>query len=970
MDKSSKASNRHDAHRPLAFWHVAVNATKGLFGQPSRAAPDDDATTAAASTSSGTVPPAADMRKRRVRKSTSSPSLKDKENRSRHGLNNTDFSPSPSSFFNSHSLNQSPRKTRTAHPVGRPIISPPSLPQHLDSFDFPHPRLPYPLSPMPSPSGSTFSFKAPFIQSSSNLSSGLPVSENDSAGPGCGPSNPCDSRLVRRRTKSAPGIKLGIRPFFSPGLPTAVEVDNNEPFSPVIIDIASPSTASFSSRSVETPKMSSECFTQFTSPVVHSPRSFTSVKRKPVPRHLYTEPPDHDPSTPCTPLLTPVPETPPASLPPPGAARPTGLSSLHTPLLPSSELILRSCGPSRTHRRDLALLPIGQPKASSSNTTRGQRRRSISERGLGRSSGGYGLPSPWFTADSNGSITPLITPSEESAPFSLADGLPPPPRVPPLSPPQTPLRISEELSAASDDGSAYSALSRGGGLSPLTDEEIIAIRTFLHRHTTGHRARQRRKGIRDLSLHSIRHGGSPAPSGLYDRILESYLDDDDFFSTSGSEDDEDTESHAPPSTLETNSTSALSLLRPYEQEQDDDADGALNTGQDEVGTPIDHVNRGTFGYYDVPMVRDPRVRKNSGEIYAYAYIPSDSEVDMLSVHREEWRDTGGDFGNMAQVMKSLHSAEAFSTALGAQEDDFECSDNVHDLERSSSVYYRPMSGCMPHEDESLSGLRISRQPLVPRTLNSDSESERSLSSSTSASFSISTLAGGSALTPGIGLKIIPQEQFAYFDTYDRNRSCTFVGCRDENDSEGSPTTLACTSSSPRRNQHHLDDMEGGGIERLSTSFDRLQSSFAKLRAQTPDVESLDVQRTTGASSPMLKPALHIKSGSNIAPAVVGLPSPADTVATYPPFTRSFSQGCTGQKPATLDNVSGKACTNLFTDEASTAPAANVRSFMNLTPNDPEPKPRSRVRLRQLFSRANLRTPTGRKSATDSKSRTS
>lgn len=157
---------------------------------------------------------------------------------------------------------------------------------------------------------------------------------------------------------------------------------------------------SLPSPSLETPRLGADELS-LPSPMIQafSPRSLTSVKRKPVPQYLYTEPPEHSPSTPSTPLL-------PGASPLPSSVSDTQ-RPLHAPLLPESELILKQCRP---NKHDLTLLPIGQSRSSSA--TRGQHRRSFSEQGSAQGTQPptpiSGLPSPWYTTNVHGSLTPLI----------------------------------------------------------------------------------------------------------------------------------------------------------------------------------------------------------------------------------------------------------------------------------------------------------------------------------------------------------------------------------------------------------------------------------------------------------------------------------------------------------------------------------------------------------------------------------
>lgn len=161
------------------------------------------------------------------------------------------------------------------------------------------------------------------------------------------------------------------------------------------------------------------------SPVIDiaSPKSFTSVKRKPVPRYLYTDPPEHDASAPSTPTLTPSISSPPSQIPS-ALPRLTTPSLFQTPLLPSSELIVKSCNPPRPSERGLSPLPIGQDFSGS--VRRRHHRRSVSANAIDQLLSPVktiGLPSPWYTTNANGSVTALVTPAEEQPVFSFAHDL-------------------------------------------------------------------------------------------------------------------------------------------------------------------------------------------------------------------------------------------------------------------------------------------------------------------------------------------------------------------------------------------------------------------------------------------------------------------------------------------------------------------------------------------------------------------
>lgn len=97
---------------------------------------------------------------------------------------------------------------------------------------------------------------------------------------------------------------------------------------------------------------------------------------------------------------------------------------------------------------------------------------------------------------------------------------------------------------------------------------------------------------------------------MHAQILESYAtDEDEFFSFDESEDDCDAESHLPLSASETRSTSTASINEPedcdyHAEEHGNDGDFDVETPviRDELETPVETVNRGTFGY-GTPIVR-------------------------------------------------------------------------------------------------------------------------------------------------------------------------------------------------------------------------------------------------------------------------------------------------------------------------------------------------------------------------------
>lgn len=502
---------------------------------------------------------------------------------------------------------------------------------------------------------------------------------------------------------------------------------------------------------------------------------------------------------------------------------------------------------------------------------------------------------------------------------------PAPPRVP--SPPRTPPPEVLERSVFSDDTDDVSSSTHSRALSPLTDEEICAIRNFIHRHATGHRARQRRRNSFGNCINDQHCSRSASISTSYDmhaKILDSYLVDESRSNTTHgeSEDDGDADSHMPMSgsELEADTITVSSF-------------GNFGPLEDSGTDALDQCNRGTFGYYDVPMTRNRRCHRDLRGIYAYEYVPSDSDSEA-PVGTDAWmnRDSS-DFGDFSveycnQVDKDS-SCDNQETLYSGTPDCLPAA-----ARPSSSLYYRSSSDYTPHNDEHFIGLRTSREPLIPSVLNSDSESVRPLSSS-SASISISgSLSSNAPAASGIGLAIIPPEQFAYFDTFACSPPRHTDGFDDEC-TDDSPNTLPCTS--PKRRAYESGSGESINAD-LSVLSDRLQTSLAKAGIET---KSRSFGSKYGPSS-ALKPPLQIKAfpASSVPNA---LPSPADSVSTYPPASRSATR--LGIRKVTTEgqNVSYSA------DEASIHRNENaVPSFMHLTPDAPTPK--KRLRLKSFFSR--------------------
>lgn len=544
-------------------------------------------------------------------------------------------------------------------------------------------------------------------------------------------------------------------------------------------------------------------------------------------------------------------------------------------------------------------------------------------------------------------------------------------------PPSTPPPTNQEQSVFSDDTDTYSASTHSRALSPLTDEEISAIHNFIHRHAAGHRARQRRRnsfGKYSRDQHCSRASSISGSYDMHAKILESYLDDEPGYNILGeSEDDGDAESHLPMSSseveTETKSISECSSFGNFGP-LDDVCDGDADTvgGQDEVEIPVDHCNRGTFGYYDAPMARNRRYRRGSRGIFAYEYVLSDGETEGL-VDSKSWRDrASSDFGDVSVAMETFRKqdnenslCDNSSHICSAASDYCSFSQNIRPC---SSMYYRSSSDYTPRDDEHLVELRTSREPLVPRMLNSDSESDRPLSTSSASMSLTGSTSSESALASGIGLAIIPPEQFAYFDTLAYSpprRAAVDDGCTDD-----SPTTLPCASPERRARRSGSEEVLDADFS-LSASSDRLQSNLAKV-----EVESATAVRSPGptskGSSPStsaLKPALQIKAYP--ASAIKGpgpLPSPADSVSTYPPISR-IPVRAGGRKGVQFPQTDGKGASH-SADEAFVMRRDIVEnvvpSFMDMTPDAPTPKQQKRGRLRSLFSRSNLKGAVGRKAS--------
>ena len=559
----------------------------------------------------------------------------------------------------------------------------------------------------------------------------------------------------------------------------------------------------------------------------------------------------------------------------------------------------------------------------------------------------------------------------------MPNRVPPSPRVQSHFYSETSLSsVSDERSEVPDDLSRDSCYSRNGALSPLTDDEIRAIHDFSHNDATGYRARQRRKENRSRRKQQEReYKHLSERSGSYEmhsQIVDCYFDEENEHPAvqEGSINEGEYHVHAPLSAQA--SQDSIPALEgscehsPRVGEVNFDCDRMSIMCQDEIETPVDQVNRGTFGYYDAPMIRTPRSRQGTTAIYAYSY-ERDAEGDMLPIPRQGLEDATEDLVAKARVVKFVDPVE--DADIRGLESDEELNSSTESVNfrltrrSSSSLYYVSESETCDDEDE-----ESSRLPLVSKSKFSlDSESDRPFStSSTSASVSTSVSASASFFSSGIGLAILPPEQFAMLESTGFRRF-SLDSSEGEDDLGGSPTTLTC--SSPKRDEQ-LNDFDTAN---LSSSFDRFQSNINRLSA----IEPLPESSFRGALLPApssLKPALHIKSGSTTTTTLTELPSPVDTVSTYAPHTafqttnrisggklsddegsqdrsRSRRQSRTRNRSYDFSPKSPKSSSNMNNDGNTN----NVGSFIHLTPNEPTgaSKMRPRTRLKRLFAHANL-----------------
>lgn len=536
--------------------------------------------------------------------------------------------------------------------------------------------------------------------------------------------------------------------------------------------------------------------------------------------------------------------------------------------------------------------------------------------------------------------------------------------------------------SSSDSTSVCSSVERNGAMSPLTDDEISAIRIFLRRHATGTRARQRRRA-RSNQIGSEHSRNSSVRSGLYDmhaQILNSYQEEDEeFYSAASSE--EDLESH-PPMSISDGRDSLTSLLH-SDRDIDlggcdiliADADAETEAYHEEAETSIDITKRGTFGYYNIPMIR--RSSSRLGMDGLAMYLTSNSIKESHLEIPKEWIASANAERDEDCTIRCPAASDC------TKEDDHEYKGDTFaemppralSLSDGSSVEYTPRMEGESHTYDD--GQRTSCEPLIPRMLHSDSESDRPISSSSDFSSCMSSTSTKFSSKPGIGLAIMPPEQFANFDKYEstlgRDSPCSSSGC-----SEGSPSTLPYSS----RREQYQKNVEIA-MSNLSARFSQLQEDLSNLHREQDTTDSVrdselgDLQRCVrvGVTSPVLKPALQIRpvlANRQNAVDQFQLPSPTDTVATYPPQTYTAQNEEHMNTSASADEGTplrlwSQTHNDSEGDSEGTDYNFAVKSFMHLTPNESgdegsylKMKKRSRARLRQLFSRAALKTTSGRK----------
>ena len=481
------------------------------------------------------------------------------------------------------------------------------------------------------------------------------------------------------------------------------------------------------------------------------------------------------------------------------------------------------------------------------------------------------------------------------------------------------------------------------------------MRSFVYRDVTAYRARQRRKRSDDIRVVSgrriLRRSGSYE---LHARIFDSYREETERLAAREF-DDEDMDSQLPTSSPISSGHTARPEI-PEVDEDEFDCGGSV-IGQDEVQTPVDLVNRGTFGYYDGPMVRNSRSRRGINAVYAYAYVPQSDEhlQDWCQDDDEDLFPETKDTFDMGDTLQCSDSTPFTQELLVAEE--LPC---VND-DASSLNGGRPSSDFMVYADDEMPERR---QFLASNSAVSDSESDRPnswYSSSVSDVATSSSASNASASSVAIGVAILSPEQIARITFVNERSAFSISSCElsSEEDVEGTPTTIACSSPVQGRVERDFE------IGDLSTSSDRLQSGLS-MSGGSNDALRYDVPVRPSVIPSVLKPALHIESDASTASSSTELPSPTETCVSSP--YRTFSP-----KSRTLTTPDWKRPRKEFyrdglyggggvssTDESSVQDS--VTSFMNMTPNEPPKKKQSRVRLRQLLSRTNLRLGAGRKAS--------
>ena len=458
---------------------------------------------------------------------------------------------------------------------------------------------------------------------------------------------------------------------------------------------------------------------------------------------------------------------------------------------------------------------------------------------------------------------------------------------------------------------------------------------------TGSRAQQRRKAGVLLEGRSRSASNVSAAYDVHAQIFDSYASDEVEFRAIGEGEGTNLESEIPDPEAERlpSSPAPLNVSALEEPEHDIEVETPImRQDEHEIETPIDVVNRGTFGYYQ-PLIHQPLFDDDATE-------GEDKTLSAPSLDGS-WKDAG--------VVSTASSHPATLDEFGTPD----CTDDRstvvprQSVGRSSSIYYTAPSEYNAQDEEELAYLRTSRHALISRfSFSSDSESDRPMSSS-STSASISTthssrpFVGG--FQGGIGLAILPQEQFTFFDEYDRARihpPCTPSERGNEDFEFSSPDTIS--HASPNTVQRRRFEMKN------FAALDRMRGDFER----RPPSPGSPIQFATQYAPTMLRPALHINPKLAAACTSKPMPSPTDTISTYPPRTvRSIPiRG----HPGDAQHSKTKSQAVNASTSADESLRDNLKSFMNLTPNGKDKEnsgegaKKGKVRLRQLFSRTNLR----------------